>query len=169
MWVSGMRPGEARRLGRQDIDWDQGVLTVWFTKFGKSRHVPLAPSTLAALGSYAKQRDQLSPPGQSFFVSAEGEQVSGTVLNLEFVRLLAAAGVPSSPAAHRPRLGDMRHSFAVRTVLGWYRSGADVQALLPRLSTFLGHINPAATYWYLSAAPELLALAAERLDDRGGL
>ncbi len=79
------------------------------------------------------------------------------------MNLLDSAGITTADG-RRPRAHDLRHSFAVRTLLGWYRDGADVQALLPRLSTYLGHVEPASTYWYLSAAPELMALAAERLD-----
>jgi len=169
LWATGMRIGEVLRLDRADVGWDDGVLTVSLTKFGKSRHVPLHASTLCALDTYnrLRRRHRLGPNPPSFFVSAKGERLAYPGLRQEFLRLLACCGVPSPNSARQPRIHDLRHSFAVRTVLGWYRAGEDVQALLPRLSTYLGHVDPSTTYWYLSAAPELLALAAECLENEG--
>jgi len=166
LWSSGMRVGEALRLERTDVSFAEGRLTVWRTKFKKSRHVPLSPSAIEALSSYDQLRRRCCPqPATScFFVSRRGGPVPYMALRDEFVRLLERTGVPWHQAAQRPRIHDLRHSFSVRTLLGWYRSGADVGALIPRLSTYLGHSEPASTYWYLSAAPELMALAAERLE-----
>jgi integrase/recombinase XerD len=133
---------------------------------GKSRLVPLAPSTVAALGRYRAQ----FPPADSgvMFLAPRGRRASYARFNLAFAGLLDSTGITAA-VGRRPRAHDLRHSFAVRTLLGWYRTGADVQALLPRLSTYLGHVEPASTYWYLSAAPELMALAAQRLEhDDGG-
>jgi integrase len=170
LWSTGMRIGEVVRLERADIAWDDGVLTVWLTKFAKSRHVPLDPSTLEALVAYdrLRRRHGSHPSPPSFFVSAKGQRLNYRGVHREFVRLLIGCGIASGRSARRPRIHDLRHSFAVRTMLGWYRAGEDVQALLPRLSTYLGHVDPSSTYWYLSAAPELLSLAAERLEPNDG-
>jgi integrase len=163
--VSGMRVGEAIRLDRDDLDDERGVLVVRDTKFGKSRLVPLHESTRAALHTYLRRRDELSPnaAGPSLFISTTGTRLLYKVVQPTFARLCERAGLrPRSPRC-RPRLHDLRHSLAVSTLLDCYRSGADVGALLPRLSTFLGHADPASTYWYVHAAPELLACAASRL------
>lgn len=161
LWATGMRIGEVLRLNPVDLDPDTGVLTVWLSKFGKSRLVPLAPTTVTALNRY---REQLpATVDLAMFVTPAGRRVDYNRFNAAFVNLLDHAGITTADG-RRPRAHDLRHSFAVRTLLGWYRDGADVQALLPRLSTYLGHVEPSSTYWYLSAAPELMALAAERLD-----
>jgi integrase len=168
--VSGMRPGEAIRLDRADVDLGVGVVKVVASKFGKSREVPLHPSTVTALAGYARLRDELSPQPQaaSFLVSAAGTRLVHRTVDATFARLVHRVGLrpPPQSSRPRPRLHDLRHSLAVRALIGWYRSGADVPALLPSLSAYLGHVNPAATYWYLSAAPELLALASRRLQHR---
>ncbi len=165
LWVTGMRVGEVLRLNTADLDPDTGVLTVWLSKFGKSRLVPLAPSTIAALGRYRAQLPAtVTTP--AMFVTPDGQRVCYPKFHRVFVKLLDRTKI-STADGRRPRAHDLRHSFAVRTLLGWYRDGADAQALLPRLSTYLGHVEPASTYWYLSAAPELMALAAQRLEQRG--
>ncbi|WP_300009361.1 tyrosine-type recombinase/integrase [Pseudonocardia sp.] len=163
--VAGLRIGEVIKLDRGDIDWAQGVLLIRESKFGKSRLVPLAPSTMAALHDYAGLRDQLKPRPQdpSFFVSLTGKRLLYAVVSQTFRQLVDDTGVGAG-APHPPRLHDLRHSFAVSTLLGWYQSGEDVAAKIPALSTYLGHREPRYTYWYLSAAPELLALAAARQD-----
>jgi len=164
--VTGMRIGEVIRLDRDDIGWDEGVLTIRDSKFGKSREVPLHLSALDALRVYAQQRDQLCPqPGTAaFFISPAGARLVYNTVQPTFSRIAGDAGVGPQPPLRRARLHDMRHSFACTVLLGWYRDGADVQANLPLLSTYLGHRNPSSTYWYLSAVPELLALAAARRD-----
>jgi integrase len=161
--ATGMRVGETLGLERSDIDWADGVVTVRAAKFGKSRELPLDPTTVTALAAYAQTRDRYQPRAASaFFVSTAGTPVLYADFGATFRNLVRAAGIgQDSPV--RPRIHDLRHSFAVRTLVGWYRSGEDVSALLPRLSTYLGHRDPVSTYWYLSAAPELLALAAARL------
>jgi integrase/recombinase XerD len=163
--ATGMRVGEAVRLDRGDVDWADGVLMIRESKFDKSRQVPILPSTLAALGRYAEVRDELCqhPTTVSFFVSARGTRMIYPVIQQVFQRLRSATDVGAGSAT-RPRIHDFRHSFAVRTLLRWYRAGEDVEARLPWLSTYLGHRDPRSTYWYLSAAPELLALAAGRLE-----
>ena len=166
--ATGMRIGEAIKLERSDIDWSTGVLLIRESKFGKTRQVPVQPSTLEALQSFAAQRDRLQPtsPMSSFFVSRNGNRLIYSDVSETFRRLVNAAGVGAQSSV-RPRLHDMRHTFAVATLLGWYRDGDDVQSRLPWLSTYLGHRDPRSTYWYLSAAPELLALAANRLEGIG--
>lgn len=163
--ASGMRIGEAIKLDRSDIDWDQGVLLIRESKFGKSRLVPLHPSTMQALSEHARLRDEVQPRPKepSFFVSLTRKRLSYAVVQDTFRQLVTSAGI-GTDAPSPPRLHDFRHTFAVRTLLGWYRSDEDVQAKIPSLSTYLGHREPASTYWYLSAAPELLALAAARQD-----
>ncbi len=161
--VSGLRIGEAIKLDRADVDWSEGVLLIREAKFGKSRLVPLQDSSIQALIDYAHLRDEL-PPGAkapSFFTSLTGKRLCYAVVQSMFRQLIDNAGI-GSDAPSPPRLHDFRHSFAVHTLLGWYREGEDVQAKIPSLSTYLGHREPASTYWYLSAAPELLALAAAR-------
>lgn len=168
--VSGMRVGEVIALARGDIDWAEGVAIVRSTKFRKSREVPLHPTTLEALAVYAASRERWVPTPKSptFFCSSKGTPVIYTDFGDAFRRLVVRAGIGAdSPVS--ARVHDLRHSFAVRTLVRWYRDGEDVGSLLPRLSTVLGHLTPGYTYWYLSAAPELLALAAARLDKAKGV
>ena len=141
------------------------MLLIRESKFGKSRLVPLHPSCMQALADYARLRDQLQPgPAEpAFLVSLNHKRLLYPVVQLTFRQLIDDAGIGAG-APSPPRLHDLRHSFAVRTLLGWYRAGEDVQAKIPSLSTYLGHREPASTYWYLPAAPELLALAAARQD-----
>jgi integrase len=162
---TGLRAGEAMRLDRGDFDADEGVLVVRNTKFNKSRQVLLHPSTIDALRRYGRRRDELSaaPRAPALFLSSTGARLGHPVLQPTFVRLLRASGVGAT-AARRPRVHDLRHSFTVGTLLRWYRDSGDVAARMPSLSTYLGHADPSSTYWYLQAAPELLALAADRLE-----
>jgi integrase/recombinase XerD len=164
--AAGLRIGEAIKLDRGDIDWDQGVLHIRETKFGKSRLVPLQASAITALRDYDMLRNRLmpSPKDPSFFVSLTARRLIYAVVCPTFRSLVNAAGVGAG-APHPPRLHELRHSFAVRVLLHWYRTEDNIQAKIPSLSTYMGHREPACTYWYLSAAPELLALAAARRDD----
>jgi integrase/recombinase XerD len=164
LFVTGMRPGEAIRLDRTDINWEHGLLTVRDTKFGKFREVALHATTVAALASYSRQRDALipHPSSPSFFVSQVGTRLIHNDVDRTYRSLVRAAALDGTPS-RRLRLHDFRHTFAVRTVLDWYRAGLDVGPRLPLLSTYLGHVDPISTYWYLSATPELLSLAAQRL------
>src|SRR3989304_1555496 len=155
--ITGMRVGEAIRLDRSDIDWSEGVIVVSGSKFNKSRELPLHSSTVHALASSAGMRDrwQPQPKSSTFFVSMRGTPVCYADFGEAFRKLLATSGIGAGSSV-RPRIHDLRHSFAVHTLVGWYREGQDVGALLPRLSTYMGHRDPSSTYWYLSAAPELL-------------
>jgi integrase/recombinase XerD len=164
--VSGIRIGEAIALDTTDLDVDQGLLVVRHTKFDKSRLVPLHATTVRALTSYLDLRDQLQPHPASpaLLVSTTGARLLHANIGRTFARLARQAQITPRSAACRPRIHDLRHSFAVATVLDWYRTDADVPAMLPRLATYLGHTDPKHTFWYLSAAPELMALAGQRLD-----
>jgi integrase/recombinase XerD len=161
--VTGMRSGEVMRLDRDHLDWDEGVLTVWNSKFQKSRALPLHPTTMKALGSYARLRDELCPhpKAPAFFITTTGTRL-GRSFNDVFAGLVRSAGLDY--VGRQPRPHDLRHRFAVRTLIGWYRAGVNVDAHMPLLSTYLGHSNPENTFWYLSAVPELLLLAAQRLE-----
>jgi len=164
--VTGMRVGEVIRLDLDDIDWSEGSLTIRKSKFGKSREVVLHPTTIEALRVYAEWRQQLRPrprtPG--FFVSITGTRLIYQNVHFTFQELVEQAAIgPRSPRC-RPRPHDLRHTFAVNTLLAWYRDGIDVHSRMHLLSTYLGHLDPVATYWYLSATPELLGLAGERLE-----
>ena len=165
LWASGLRVGEAVALDRCDVCFDDGLLRVRRSKYNKDRLVPLSGSALAALGAYARRRDRLCPTPRTtrFFVTPGGDPLGYQRLRNDFCEVLERHPMRDT----QPRLGDLRHAFAVRTLLGWYRAGLDVEALLPRLSTYLGHTTPASTYWYLHVAPELMAIAAERLEPIG--
>ncbi len=164
--VSGIRIGEA--IGLDDADFDAGreLLVIRNAKYGKHRLVPLHPSTTRALTRYAQLRRQAHPrPGSpALLVSTAGTRLLHSNIGLTFARLAEQARLTRRSVSCRPRVHDLRHSFAVKTVLGWYRDGADIAALMPRLSTYLGHTDPQHTFWYLSAAPELMALAGQRLE-----
>ena len=163
--ATGLRVGEAIRLDRADINWADGVLAIRESKFGKTRMVPVLDSTLGMLDHYSGVRSRLCPQAAtaSFFTSTAGTRLIYACVGQVFRRLRDRAAVGAG-ADRPPRIHDLRHTFAVRTLLGWYQAGADVQARLPVLSTYLGHRDPRSTYWYLSAAPELLALAAGQLE-----
>lgn len=164
--VTGMRVGEALSLQDHDLDTGQGIVTVRNGKFGKSRLLPVHLSTTEALLCYRQARDQFVPAGavSALFATSSGAPMDHAHVSRTFRQIANQAGVTARSAACRPRIHDLRHSFAVATLLDAYRSGDNVQALLPRLSTYMGHVKPKDTYWYLSAAPELLALAGERLE-----
>ena len=161
--VTGMRVGEALRLDCCDVDWDQAAIRVRNTKFGKGRDVVVSASTIDALAAYRSRRDSRRPATTRLFVSLDGTPVIYSGFARTFHQAVLSAGV-GAEGPTRPRVHDLRHSFAVRTLLGWYRAGLDVEALLPRLSTYLGHREPRYTYHYLTATPELLGHAAARLD-----
>jgi integrase/recombinase XerD len=164
--VTGMRLGEAIGLDRDDVDLDDAVLMVRQGKFGKSRELVLHPSTVTALRHYAALRDRNRQRicAQAWFVSNNGSRLTHSTVQHRFHRLTQTAGLGPRSATCRPRIHDLRHTFAVNTLLGWYRAGVDVQARLPLLSTYLGHVDPAHTYWYLTATPELMQAVARRLD-----
>ncbi len=168
--VSGMRSGEVLRLNRSDVDLSARTLRVVATKGNKSRELCLHESTAVALSDYARLREAAfgTASSPSFFVSSIGHRLSESTLHTTFRTLVQATGLEPPPGsrARRPRPHDVRHTFAVTTLLTWYRAGEDVGAHLPALSAYLGHVEPKGTYWYLSAVPELLALASARAAGR---
>ncbi len=164
--VTGMRMSEPIGLDRTDVDLKQGVLTVRQAKFGKSRIVPLHTSTTEKLHEYARLRNRLCPNPQSpsFFVSERGTRLTDHTVRRWFVILSRQIGLRGPEDSHGPRLHDLRHGFAIKTLLNWYRAGVDVDRHMPVLATYLGHTHVADTYWYISAAPELLRQATLRLE-----
>lgn len=167
--ATGLRPGEALALDISDVDLVSGVLTVRESKFGKSRLVPLEESARAALVTYATFRDTVRPGRDTlaFLVTARGARMGACATRWTFARLCQAVGL--RPRRHRrngrgPRLQDIRHTFATRRLVEWYRAGLDVDRLMPRLTTYLGHVSIKETYWYIQAVPELLRLATDRLE-----
>ncbi len=166
--VTGLRVGEALRLQVADVDLVAGVLTVRDGKFGKTRLVPIHPSTQRLLARYAARRDRAlaGRPATAFFVSGRGHRLERTQVHRTFCAVSRQVGLRGATARHGPRLHDFRHRFAVQTLLQWYRAGDDVERRLPLLSTFLGHVHVADTYWYLTACPELLGAAVQRLEAR---
>lgn len=166
--VTGLRIGEALRLKRDDVDFGAGVLTIHDTKFGKSRLVPIHPTTIAALADYIDRRDarRSRAAGVHFFTAECGGQVYHQHAHRAFCLASRQIGLKPPSGHGGPRIHDFRHSYAVGTLLRWYRAGEDVEQHLPILSTYLGHTHTRDTYWYLSACPELMEHAARRLDAR---
>jgi integrase/recombinase XerD len=164
--VTGMRVGEAIALDDGDVNLHAGVVEIKEAKFRKHRRLPLHHSTVAALRQYTHARDELcpSPKDTSFFVSMRGTRLLHVGVHGVFRTLVAAVGLEPQPDAGPPRVHGLRHSFAVATVRDWHRHDTDPTGKLSLLSAYLGHSDPAYTYWYLQACPELLGLAAERLD-----
>jgi len=164
--VTGMRVGEAISLARQDVNLNQALLTLRQTKFNKSRLVPIHPTTVDKLREYERLRDRIGPQPKSpnFFLSARGTRLAYTTLRHWFIQVCCQIGL-RGPTDHRgPRMHDLRYRFAIGTLLRWYRTDQDIEAHLPELTTYLGHGHVADTYWYLSATPELLQLATQRLE-----
>lgn len=167
--ATGLRPGEALKLDIGDVDLVRGVLSVLESKSRKSRFVPVRPSVCDALIAYATSRDALRPRRKTpaFLVTERGERLVGGVSRRTFVSLCQTVGL--RPRLRRrygrgPRLQDIRHTFATRRLIEWYREGLDVDRFMPRLATYLGHSSTTETYWYIQAIPELLCLATDRLE-----
>ena len=173
--ATGLRPSEAIGLDRSDVDLVNGILSIRESKFGKSRFVPIEESTRAALDHYAQDRDRIWPfrVCEAFLISEHGMRLNGSSARRMFARLSRAIGLRAA-AEHGcdgrgPRLQDFRHSFATGKMIEWYRAGLDVTRELPKLSTYLGHVDVGLTYWYIEAVPDLLQLAADYLGkDRRG-
>lgn len=167
--VTGMRMSEGLALDRDDVDLVEGILRIRRTKFGKSRLVPLHPTATDALTSYARARDLLFPRLgiPAFFVSEQKTRLGQWGARYNFAQVCSRVGLraPFKGSRHGrgPRLHDLRHRFAVNTMINWYRDGVDVERNMPKLSAYLGHVHGFDTYWYIEAVPELLQLATERL------
>ncbi len=164
--VTGIRVGEAIALDRTDLDSGTGRLLVRHGKFHKTRELWLHPTTVEALRRYQRLRDRTVPRTDTtaFFVSSAGTRLLYCNVHNTFHRLVTRAGLTARSTACRPRIHDLRHAFVIHAMLEAYTSGQDGQARLTLLSTWLGHVHPASTYWYLSASPELMAIAGERLE-----
>jgi integrase len=162
--ATGMRLGEATALTRADVDLAEGMVTLRHAKFDRIRLVPLHPSVTAALRAYAATRDRLCPTRRvdRFLVSVTGRALRRGEADQVFRVITGLTGIRTDTV--HPRIHGLRHSFAVHTLIDWHRQGADISALLPVLSTYLGHVEPKNTYWYLSAVPELMQLVAARLE-----
>ena len=164
---TGLRPGEAAALEIRDVDLQAQVLIIRESKFGKSRQVPIHSSTAAALERYERQRDQifLRPDSSSFFVSDRGTALDLGTVRRWLCKVSWACGLRKKPQGNRcgrgPRLQDLRHTFATRRLVEWYKAGCNVALQMPKLSTYLGHSSVGCTYWYIEAVPELLQLATE--------
>jgi integrase len=170
--VTGMRISEVLALDRDDVDLQEGILRIRWSKFGKSRLVPVHESTRQILADYARERDRVvpRPVGAAFFLSEGGSRVTEWSSRYNFAKVSRQVGLRSATKDGRhgrgPRLHDMRHRFAACTLLNWYRAGIDVEREIPKLATYLGHVHVNETYWYLEAVPELLELAARRLESQ---
>jgi len=171
--ATGLRPGEALALDIADVDLVAGIITVRESKFGKSRLVPLEESARVALAAYATFRDTVHPRPDTpaFLVTTRGSRLGASAMRWTFARLCQSVGL--RPRLHLrngrgPRLQDIRHTFATRRLIEWYRAGLDVDRVMPRLATYLGHGSTVETYWYIQGVPELLLLATERLERAAG-
>jgi integrase/recombinase XerD len=164
--VTGMRMSEPINLDRKDVDLKNGILTIRQTKFDKSRLVPVHITTRNKLRKYTRLRDKLcpKPKSPSFFISGRGTRLTDCTVRGWFVILSHQIGLRSPDDSYGPRLHDLRHRFAIKTLLNWYKSGCNVENNMPILTTYLGHGHVTDTYWYISATPELLQMAALRLE-----
>lgn len=172
--VTGMRISEVLALNQDDVDFGEAIIHVHRSKFGKSRLVPVHPSTASALAEYTLLRDQVTTRANTttnaFFVTETGRRAYQQTIRHAFVRITKQVGMRGLRATSGPRLHDFRHTFAVNTLIHWYRRGLDAERELPKLSTYLGHRHWSDTYWYLTAVPELMCLATRRLERAfGGL
>jgi site-specific recombinase XerD len=168
--VTGMRLGEAVGLDRQDVDLHQGLITVRHAKGDKSRLVPIHRTTQKELQVYKRLRDQICPHphSPSFLVSERGTRLTVWIVRHWFIRLSHQIGLRQPTDHHGPRIHDLRHHFVIKTLRNWYQSNKDIEAHLPELATYIGHSHVNDTYWYISATPELLQLATQRLVSKKG-
>lgn len=169
--VTGMRVNEALSLERHDVDLDCALLTLRNTKNGKDRQLPINNDTASQLADYAKLRDRLvAPKSTRFFIQEDGQHAKDCAARYNFAQVSKNLGIRSPQAFNKhgtgPRIHDLRHTFAVQTILDWFRDGRDIEAEMYKLSTYLGHTEPKHTFWYIEAVPELMQLAAERAERR---
>lgn len=163
--ATGLRPGEAAALEERDVDLRAGVLVIRESKFGKSRQIPVHESAVVALRNYARVRERSLPRGRtsSFFLSDAGTALDLGTVRRWFCEISIACGLRKASGAKRhgrgPRLQDLRHTFATKRLVEWYRAGLNVSAQMPKLASYLGHSSVGCTYWYIEAVPELLQLA----------
>jgi integrase/recombinase XerD len=168
--VTGLRVSEALSVDGADVDLEYGVITLRQGKLGKERLLPVSDCTRIRLADYAKERDRLlGVPSQAFFVADRGERLTDCGARYNFAAVCQMIGLRPTQMfnrhGHGPRIHDPRHTFAVRTLLNWYRHSAEPAREMIKLSTYLGHSDPAHTYWYIEAVPELLELASKRVEE----
>lgn len=168
--VTGMRLGEALSLNLQDVDLDQGILKINLSKSNKSRWVPLHSTTRTILQQYRHLRDEIFPSSvcPSFLLSEQDTRLTKWAVRRWFIILSCQIGLRQPGDHSGPRIHDLRHRFVIQTLCKWYRTGKDVEAHLPELTTYIGHGHVRDTYWYISATPELLLLATKRLENMQG-
>ena len=164
--VTGLRISEVRALNCEDVDFDRGLLVIRKTKFGATRLIPIHPSTQNKLRQYMDKRRQVGLRSwtEGLFASEQGRRLTAPGIRYMFLKLAKETGLWCKGDRYRPRVHDLRHTFAVRTIIGWYHAGLDVESHMPVLSTYLGHVSVANTYWYLTGTPELVCIAATRLE-----
>jgi integrase len=161
--ATGLRSGEAVALNVEDLCTDRRVMTVT-GKYGKQRVIPLHPTTIDALTGYLHARPTRAAPDTGpLLVGARGGRLNLNTARAAFRAVADDCGLPARPGCATPRLHDLRHAFAVNSLIDAHRQGADVDARIAALATYLGHTNPANTYWYLTASPELMAIVSDRL------
>jgi integrase len=163
---TGLRIAEALNLTRSDVDLDQGILRIEKTKFRKSRLVPLPPTATKAMRRYAQARDRdpVARRSIAFFVGGQGQALPYNTVSGTFTGLCSSLGLVSNGTLPRPRIHDLRHTFACRRILAWYEQHTDVNHAIAVLSTYLGHANVTNTYWYLTGTPELMGAAGARFE-----
>lgn len=166
--ATGLRISEAIGLDEVDVDLDGAILTIKRGKNGKTRLVPIALSVVDRLRTYRTERTRIIGRGASpFFLNESGRRPNNGSLRHDFVRVCQRIGLRTYQARRRgsgPRIHDLRHTFAVRTIMDWYRKGLDPDREMLKLSTYLGHSAPESTYWYIEAVPELMQLALKRAE-----
>jgi len=165
--ATGLRLSEALGLERVDVDLHDGILAVRAGKFRKARLVPLHPTATEALARYDAERRRLCPDGERFLRTERSPALTNAAVEKTFSRIRDQLGWSAQGRTTRPRIHDLRHTFAVRRLLAWYREGVDPDRRLAALSTYLGHARPSDTYWYLTGVPELMAIAVERFEQAG--
>ncbi len=168
--VTGLRIGEALSLNIEEVDLNAGILTVGNTKFGKSRLVPLHDTTVRVLSEYLMQREEFLAGHKIhyWFVNKLKNQLTYTCVKYHFDIIVKTLDIDCPHERRRPHLHDIRHYFARRVLLNWYRDGVDVERNLPKLSAYLGHVETRDTYWYLSACPELMGAVQRCLERHWG-
>jgi integrase len=166
LYVTGLRVSEALRLLPEDVDLNQGILTIRKTKFNKSRLVPLDNSTVKALSDYRDQRNIYWSREKplAFFIIDNGEPITLRAADYAFLRIRNLLGWNITLREKMPRIYDLRHTFICYRVLEWYKQGADVYTLIPYLSTYVGHVKVSDTYWYLTGIPQLMKVVSEKFN-----